>query len=248
VAPDSATQFIGVHDSGVDCPALALTRTLDLPRLHAPPEHGFYLAALHGCLTLCRAGEPAQHGLTVDFAAADLRRRVAAGRRSLLARALGLHRRPEIRVIDATCGLGRDSAVLAGLGCEVIALERHAALHALVADGLRRNPVARLTVRHADASAWIEQQDPAVDAIYIDPMFDNARRKARPRRQLQWLGELIGPDADAAELLATARRHATRRVVVKRHARSVPLAPPDLQFGGGKAVRFDVYLSASQDL
>ncbi len=181
---------------------------------------------------------------------------MAAGRKSPLARALGLHRRPGIEVLDATCGLGRDSAVLAGLGCRVTALERHPALHALLDDALGRARGAAERPRwldnwqalyHADASEWLRTYSGTpIDAVYIDPMFESSRRKARPQRALAWLSQLAGEDADAAALLECARRVAARRVVVKQHARATPLAPPDRQLRG-KAVRFDIYLTGSNE-
>lgn len=202
---------------------------------------------------LCRGGEPPERGLCADLHSSDIRRRVSAGRHLPLARALGLHKRPGIRALDATCGLGRDSAVLAGLGCRITALERHAALYALLVDGLRRLQTASpawhdnwQAVHHDNALHWLTHSGAAesFDAIYIDPMFDNTRRKARPQRALQWLGELVGPDADAGELLDVSRRRAGR-VVVKQHARAAPLAPPD-HCVKGKAMRFDVYFNASK--
>lgn len=187
----------------------------------------------------------------MDFAAADIRRRIASGRRMPLARALGLHRRPGVRVLDATCGLGRDSAVLAGLGCTVTAIERHPALHALLADGLRRGRALAgewfdnwQALHHDEAVNWLASagEADAFDAIYIDPMFDNARRKARPQRALQWLGQLLDGDDDAPQVLEAARSRALQRVVVKNHARAAPLASPDHQIHG-RATRFDVYIS-----
>lgn len=248
--------FHGLYDTGEDTPALAAARTLPLACLDELPAAGYFLAEHDGRLCLCRGGDAIQRGLYVDLNSADVRRRITAGRRSPLARALGLHKRTGIRVLDATCGLGRDSAVLAGLGCSITAIERHAALYAVLADGLRRAeraaPAGRSnwqTPHHDDARAWLDRTDTAdmFDAIYIDPMFDNNRRKASPRRALQWLGELVGPDDDAGSLLAAARGRALRRVVVKNHARAAPLAPPDHRISG-KAMRFDIYFTASNDL
>lgn len=217
-------------------------------------RQGFYLTAIDDHLQLCRSGESAERGLQVDLNSAAIRRRIAAGRRQPLARALGLHKRGGMTVLDTTCGLGRDAAVLAGLGCQLTAIERHPALHALLADALRRVDATGLAWRanwralyHDDGISWLAHagQNALFDVVYIDPMFDNTRRKARPHRALQWLAELVGADADGATLLAEARQHARRRVVVKSHARATPLAPPDHQIDG-RGLRFDIYFSASK--
>lgn len=246
--------FHGLYDTGAETATLVRARTLPLTRILEAPDNGFYLAEHSGRLTLCHAGEQPERGLWVDFNSADIQRRIAAGRHSALARALGLHKRFGIKVFDATCGLGRESAVLAGLGCTLTAVERHSALYALLADGVRRMDIQPPAwwvnwqdLHHANGRDWLQHDatTDAFDAIYIDPMFDNTRRKARPQRAMQWLEELVGVDDDAQQLLAAARDSAKRRVVVKSHARAAPLARPDHQIAG-KAMRFDVYFRASK--
>ncbi|GAB3683189.1 16S rRNA (guanine(1516)-N(2))-methyltransferase RsmJ [Salinisphaera aquimarina] len=223
--------------------------------IERPPATGFYLDARPQGLTLQHAETvDRDSGLCIDLLDGSIERRLAGGRKSPLARALGLKRRSRPTVLDTTCGLGRDSATLAALGCDVHALERHPVLFALLDDALMRarradTPPAWLThwqaFEHADAHAWLTPPPPRrFDIIYIDPMFAAARRKARPQKALAWLNELIGTDHDADALLALARGHALRQTVVKQHARSQPLAAPDRQVHG-KAVRFDIYLAAS---
>src|SRR5699024_9592668 len=234
----------GLYDDASAAPALARARALALARCATPPASGFYLAATDDCLALHRGQQSG--AVSADFCSADIRRRAAAGKRALLPRALGLHRSGSAHILDTTCGLGRDSAVLGALGCTVTALERHPALYALLADARHRllaNTPAWwhgrwAALHHADAADWLRHTaaDAAVaDVIYIDPMFDSPRRKARAQQALHWLHELLGADTDAAAVLALARRRA-RRVVVKAHARAAPLAPPDHQVAG-KATR-----------
>lgn len=215
-------------------------------------DYGFCLTDGPDGLTLHHgAAATDDTGLRLDFLDGSLQRRLAGGRKSPLARALGLHRRPYQRVLDTTCGLGRDSALLAALGCDVVAIERHPLLFALLEDARRRAAAAQpppawlerwSRLVHADACEWLEQpQATGFDTIYIDPMFDTPRRKARPQKSLAWLGDIVGVDTDAGELLTRARARDARRTVVKQHARAQPLAPPDRQVRG-KAVRFDIYL------
>lgn len=230
-----------------------MAASLGLDTTTQTPECGFYLAQESQGLTLRHARtDNRDRGLRIDFLDGSVERRLASGRRSPLARALALRRRPQPRVLDATCGLGRDSATLAALGCAVTALERHPVLFALLSDALERARradapptwLARWAVlEHADAATWLGADDAGrFDIVYIDPMFEAARRKARPQKALAWLNELIGADADARDLLAIARRRAERQTVVKQHARAAPLAPPDRQVQG-KAVRFDIYIA-----
>lgn len=232
-------------------------RSLGLTVVPSRPAQGFYLQQEPEGLTLHHAAvKRGDAGLRLDFLGDDAQRRAGGGRQSILAKAFGLHRHPPCSVLDTTCGLGRDALQLATLGCHVVSLERQPVLYALLADARERAERAAprpgwldhwVAPIFADARPWLDDhsQAPAPDAIYLDPMFDSARRKARPQKALAWLAEIAGVDADAEALLACARRHARRRIVVKQHGRSAPLAPPDNQIVG-KAVRFDIYLKAPE--
>lgn len=184
------------------------------------------------------------------LAGGEIERRLRDGRRSALARALGLHRRSGQSVFDATCGLGRDTAVLLGLGCEVRAAERHPVMRVLIEDAVRRaqrERPARLRgwrgLIAGDAAAWLAgQAAPVADVVYLDPMFDDQGRRALPKRAMQVLAAVVGEDADVAALFAAARPKAGRRLVVKRHGRAPVLAPPDAQVTA-RGARFDIYMA-----
>lgn len=227
---------------------------LGLSPVSSPPATGFYVLRDHAGLGLTRAEDADRAILRCALAdTAELDQRRTGGRRSPLARAFGLHRHPPMRVLDTTAGLARDAATLAGLGCVVTAIERQPALYALLADasdaiharaGKTSGGACWRPPIHADARTWLANRKPddAFEAIYIDPMFASPRRKSAPQKAMAWLSALAGTDDDAPALLAAARNHATRRVVVKQHARAEPMAPPDLQVEG-RAIRFDIYLT-----
>lgn len=201
-------------------------------------------------LSLRDADTPGVKPLRASFTGPDVERRLRDGRRSALARALGLHRRPGQSVFDATCGLGRDSAVLLGLGCEVRAAERHPVMQALLEDALARAAIDRPErlrrwqgLLRSDAAQWLASQTaPVADIVYLDPMFEATGRRALPKRPMQDLAAIVGYDPDVDALFAAARDKARRRVVVKRHARAPALAPPDIQVSA-KGARFDIYLA-----
>ena len=229
-----------------------LAASLAIDVVEAPPTHGLYLKREAAGLALHRADGPRTHPLTPDLSAL-LAERMRGARQSPLAKACGLSRPAPQRLCDATAGLGRDSVVAAWLGAEVTPIERCAPVYCLLLDAWQRAQslsgvpnawIQRLArPEPVDATSWLNQVAPGhFDTIYLDPMFAAARRKARPQKALAWLGELAGPDPDAAALLAAARRAAGTRVVVKQHARSQPLATPSHQIEA-KAVRFDVYLA-----
>jgi len=83
---------------------------------------------------------------------------------------------------------------------------------------------------------------PRPETIYMDPMFPAKRRQSSAvRKELKWLRDLVGDDADALELLEIARRTATQRVVVKRPDHAAPLVPRPNGSIAGKLVRYDIY-------
>jgi 16S rRNA (guanine1516-N2)-methyltransferase len=192
---------------------------------------------------------PEVGALCIDWADAEQRRRVAGGRRQLLARAAGIGRRSPLRVLDATGGLGRDAHLLASLGAEVHLVERQPLIFALLASAWEacraHSPeiAARLTLHAADAFDFLRSGQ-RWDVVYLDPMYPHRRKHALPGKEMQFFRELTGGDPDADRLLPLARRCADWRVVVKRPLAAAPLAdtPPDQCLRGSQA-RFDLYLS-----
>ncbi len=223
---------------------------------------------LHLCLTaddrlevrVVESGDPLAggRGVGVDLLKLDVTSGAGRSLRTPLRQAVGIKRgepyRP--RVLDATAGLGEDTWLLAAVGCEVTAVERHPVVHALLEDGLRRaagvspEVAASITLMHADASAVLsdaKETAAGYDVVLIDPMFPGGGgRKAVERKPMRVLRRLVGDDADAGDLLTPALAAARRRVVVKRPRYAPPLAgrPPTVS-RPGKGFRFDVYSTAA---
>lgn len=222
---------------------------------HATPggdARGFSLVWGAGCLALCAEHRPDWKPLSIDWTDAGQRSRIRAGRRQPLARAAGLHLKPEARVLDATGGLGRDAFTLAALGAQVLLVERQPLVVDLLRDAQRRaresaDPALvaaadRLRIVGSDALDVGADQGP-FDAAYLDPMYPDDGKRALPQKEMQLLRELAGDDLDAAALLAHARQLAPR-VAVKRPSKAVWLgeARPDAVIEGTQA-RFDLYLA-----
>ncbi len=188
--------------------------------------------------------------MCIDFTKVDVRPNSAnLSRRQPLARAMG---KKNTTLIDATAGLGQDAFLLAALGFQVNAVERHAVLVALLQDALsraekdstvKRALAGRLSIICGDARKLISELAP-VDVIYLDPMFPPKRRKsALARKEMRILRDLVGEDVDASQLFQVAHAHSRNRVVVKRPQYAKPLAPaPDFAISGN-LVRYDVYLT-----
>lgn len=222
----------------------------------------FFFGFRAGRLSLWQNTRQAPSPTCVDFESADMQYRLrTSGRRQGLARAVGLHRRSGLRVLDATAGLGRDAFILAALGCSVTLLERSALMHALLEDGCRRallssssvvrEAVERMSLLHTDGLQWLATVagPDCWDVLYLDPMFPLRRKSAGVRKDIASLQQVLGPDRDTDRLLQVALESGIPRIVMKRplHHRETQLPECDFQVKG-KNSRFDVYVRSRESI
>ncbi len=266
--PDARAHLVvsAVGGSALEERARAEAARLGLP-FEADPAAGDLALLLdeHGWALLDpRPGAPG--AVRCDLLAGELGERLRAGGRgeSRLARALGLKRHPAPLVLDATAGLGRESALAAALGCHVIACERSPVVALLLRGGLERASaaglaplVSRIDLRVRDAREVMAglPEDGRPDVVLVDPMFPERRKTAAAKKEMQLLQRLLGhgdaegETGEAPALLAAALTAARRRVVVKRPVHAPPIAlgerRPDLAVDG-RAARYDVYLIAPE--
>ena len=207
--------------------------------------------------------EPKTSPVRVDFSIGKIQRRARDALASQhLLRAAG----SGAEVLDATAGLGRDAFLLACAGKQVLMLERNPVVHALLADGLSRaaaDPelapvVARMQLLQQDFREFNESR--RFDTVFLDPMFPQARKRSRAKKEMVFLQRLLGEmepaweqdqdqdqdqDQSAGEtsLLPRALDFARDRVVVKRPPRESWLNGVKPAFSySGRLSRFDVYL------
>ncbi|MCC5014121.1 MULTISPECIES: class I SAM-dependent methyltransferase [unclassified Legionella] len=192
---------------------------------------------------------PAFSPLYADFTTSTWQKRRDAGKKQGLVRACKPG--PGTRIIDVTAGWGRDAAVLASFGAEVLMIERQPIMAVLLADALMRRDEhskerLKLKVKHGDALHYL--QDLPLNAypevIYMDPMHPQRQKAALVKKDMQALQQLIGTDEDSLALLALAKTKALKRVVVKWPQHLPALLPPTSSIAG-KTVRFDIYANAS---
>ncbi len=216
----------------------------------------YYLLLDDSGLSLCPADNP-KASVQVDFCGGTNahRRQFGGGKGQDIAKAVGISQYSPT-VIDATAGLGRDSFVLASLGCQVLACERHPVVAALLEDGLRRamdDPevseiAGRIRLHHGSSHQLLDSGMTGFnpDVIYLDPMFEHdPKQKAAVKKDMQAFRHVVGQDEDTADLLTLALDQARCRVVVKRARKAEPLGGRAPSYSlTGKANRFDVYALA----
>ena len=202
------------------------------------------------------AGQVLPGPVGVDFGSAAMRHRRRSGQNELLGRAVGVSARRRLRVLDATAGLGRDSFVLADMGCTVALCEREPLIAAMLERGLKaaagsgdpwlQEVVRRMTLYSQDARSLTAGSAAPFDVIYLDPMFPARDKTAAVKKEMALFQLLLGSGPtreDAGALLQWALDQEVARVVVKRPPRAPALGTQQVSHNlGGKAVRFDVYV------
>ncbi|MFT7517087.1 MAG: 16S rRNA (guanine1516-N2)-methyltransferase [Myxococcota bacterium] len=201
--------------------------------------------------------------IIVDFVSGklDYRRRFGGGKNQALSKAVGLHKASAgLRVFDATAGLGRDAFVLACLGANVLACERHPQVFAALDDGLQRALAdaevgeklsGKLALINANAIELLSDPKSMLytefkpHVIYLDPMHPPPKKTALAKKDMRIFREIVGQDDDQLELFNAALAFGAARVVVKRPAHSEPLSAAPSHAIKGKTTRFDVYMAQS---
>jgi len=136
------------------------------------------------------------HVITVDFTTGknNYRRLYGGGRNQAIAKAIGLKHSHNIKVLDATAGLGRDAFVLASLGCSVTLIEQSPIIAALLEDGLKRaasHPhisqiIQRIHLINTNSIPYMQQLSSVdqPDVVYLDPMFPLRKQSALPQKEM----------------------------------------------------------------
>lgn len=256
---------VTVDDEMYASDALVLSERLGLPLLPGAPapreltEPEALVCVGSGAVYLQQTGPRAPGPVAVEFGSAAMRHRRKGGQNELLGKAVGIGKKSELRVLDATAGLGRDSWVLADLGCLVTLAERHLLVQEMLRSGIEeahssedpwlREVVSRLEMHLGDARTLPEERAGLFDVIYLDPMFPARSKSASVKKEMALFQAILeGSDegADSDELLLWALTQSVARVVVKRPAKAPPLATrKPSHVIAGKAIRYDVYVLAA---
>lgn len=193
------------------------------------------------------------HGNKVKY-----RRQKGGGKNEMIAKATGLSIDSSLNILDATCGLGSDSFILASIGGRVTMLERVGEIHALVEEALKQavewgrsfDPklleiLNRMKLLKADAIKYMLSinRESKPDVIFLDPMFPPRKKSAKVKKEMQVLQNIVGSDSDSDKMLRVALNCAYKRVVVKRPKGVNALGCEKANYIlKGKSNRYDIYV------
>ena len=252
------------NDLSAHASAELLAAKLQVPLLQEQsPEaiinYNFVVLFDEAGVALQQTGRKAPGPIRAEFTegAVDHRRKFGGGKGQMIAKAVGIKAGCYPHVLDATAGLGKDSFVLAGLGCKVTMLERSPIVQTILGDGLERaldfaraqdaelfSLLQKMVLVTQDSNDYLSSLGPAEfpDVIYLDPMFPERQKSADVKKEMAAFHAIVGKDEDADSLLPLALAHVNYRVVVKR-PRKAPFLnnqTPSYQLEG-KSSRYDVY-------
>ena len=192
------------------------------------------------------------YGLTYQGDFENMLHRVTNGRLSheMLVRAAKAEGE-NLKVIDATAGMGEDGFLLAAYGYEVTLYEQNPVIAALLKDALRRakkHPIlkdiaARMKLVEGDSVECLAKLMDPVDVIYLDPMFPERQKSGLINKKLQLIQKLEPPCSEEKDLFDAAIKANPSKIIVKRPLKSVHLADREPSYIlKGKAIRYDCYV------
>jgi 16S rRNA (guanine1516-N2)-methyltransferase len=246
-------------DNGLDgqCQAIAndfaIANSLEITDVQpAGSEHQATFEFINDKLVLNLLLDGKSNLLDFDFADGEVGFRAARVSKAneVVSKAIGCKPYYRPKVLDATAGMGRDSLIMALLGCEVIMHERNFAIFQLLQNALKRfkqqtnysEVSERITLSHKNSIESFSNLE-QVDVIYLDPMFPTRKKSALVKKEMRLFKLLAGDDPDADSLLLNALESSVKRVVVKRPKGAPLLADkkPSHEIVA-KKFRYDVYL------
>jgi len=247
---------IAVYSTSYDLQKVAslLAKELNLPETKENTENFGYLLELSDKNLAINIANSPQKPIVVDFLTKQMlfRLKNLSPRKELLAKALGLKNGATPKIIDGTAGMATDSFIIASLGFEITLLERSPIIHALIKDGIKRaknHPSTkaaanRINLINQDGITFFANMSERPDIIYLDPMFPEKKKSAKPTKAMQTFQDILGNDLDADKLLNAALTCARKRVVVKRPrlgATIENIVAPSFTMQGSSS-RFDIYI------
>lgn len=222
---------------------------VDAQMLLQPMEAGFGVSASLFLVVGERLRLKNKNGLTfeIDFDEDHIHyRQKQIGKKSLLARALGIEK-GVTQVVDLSCGLARDAVLLAQLGFEVKAYERCAVLWSMLIEAQElsnRQEIHKIQFindNSLDVLSRLSHAECQGQSFYFDPMFPETKKEALPKKEMQIFRELVGLDLDSVEVVRKASEVKVSRLVIKRPRKAKSLFKDPRYCLEGHLIRYDVY-------
>ena len=165
-------------------------------------------------------------------------------KKDLLCRAVGFKKQESFKLFDGTLGFGRDACHLLSFGCHVLGCEKNPVMFALINDAYQRLNLEfreRFRILHGHSGDHLAGNTTSVDCLYLDPMFEDVKKKSAPKKQMAFLREVGFEETQIPGLIKRGIELGIKRVVVKRPINGEHLYMKPKTTFSGKVVRYDVY-------
>ena len=163
--------------------------------------------------------------------------------KDLLCRALGYSGQENYKVLDTTVGFAKDALHLVARGVQVTGFERNPIVYELLQNSLEISNISKqqLSIHFGNSENLINQHSEVFESAYIDPMFEDLKKKSAPKKNLAFLRAAVDSSTDVRRVIECCWQAEIKRVVVKRPLNSENLyGKPNIVYRG-KMIRYDVY-------
>ncbi len=224
--------------------ALRLAEEFSFQKSSLEPQE-YFLVFEQGRLRLKDPRQGNNFFLEIDPAAdfENLKRQKINYKKDLLSRAVGFKGEENYLIFDGTMGFGKDDFHFIDLGAQVIGCDHNPVVFALMQNAWQRSPVLQKSMKilFGDSKIEIEKFSEKLDCLYLDPMFENFKKKSKPKKEMAYLREIQSEEEDIKEVLTRALDLKIKRVVVKRPIKGDHLVMKPNNIFAGKLIRYDVY-------
>lgn len=212
----------------------------------------YELKEIAGRLSVIDKHAPSQKPIYIDFNETfeKLKKSKLSIKKDPLARALGLDKNKNIKVVDGTLGFAVDTLKIIFWGATVQGYEKNFDVFRILSDAYKRldeNDTyflkSKLQIQNKDITE-VDFSTLDFDVLYLDPMFFDAEKSAKSKKNMQWLREVIHHNENYEKTIANLIEDKKNiRIVVKRPLQKEPLFLPKNGDIKGKLIRFDIYKS-----
>lgn len=164
-------------------------------------------------------------------------------KKDLLCRALCFKGEEDFWVIDGTLGVAKDSIHLISCGAKVIGVEKNPITYFLLKSAQDRLDFKKdqFEIINGKTEVQCSQWADKAQALYLDFMFENAKQKSAPKKNMAFLREISPVDDDVRGVIGKCLEAGIKRIVVKRPLKGSQLYDKPNVVLEGKLVRYDVY-------
>jgi 16S rRNA (guanine1516-N2)-methyltransferase len=186
-----------------------------------------------------------QTDFKINFTSGDYqhRKKYSGGKKQTLIKVCSFHGKKNLKMIDANGGFCKDAFMLAQYNPGLIVVEKFLPLYILINNALKKHNPYNMKAIFADNMYYISKITEKIDVIFIDPMWQKTKNKAKANKNMQLL-QLVYQNSqnyekEVKQLIMLARKKA-HKVVLKRHTSMHSVTTPTYKISD-KNICFDIY-------